>query len=44
MVARVPYFENVVGLLQNGYKVNHSISGNAERVGIITYYIYFKQL
>ena len=27
--------ENVVGLLQNGYRYDHSISGNAERVGII---------
>jgi hypothetical protein len=44
--------ENVVGLLQNGYKHNHSISEMAERVGIVyiigvleilfyTYYIGF---
>jgi hypothetical protein len=34
-MARVLLLEYVVGLLQNGYKVDHSISGNAESIGII---------
>jgi hypothetical protein len=37
-------FEYVVGILQNGYRVNHSISEMAERVGIITYNIDFNYL
>ena len=35
VVARVLEVEYVVGLLQNGYMYDHSISGNAESIGII---------
>ena len=35
VIARVLLLKNVVGLLQNGYKVDYSISKNAECIGII---------
>jgi hypothetical protein len=35
VIARILLLENVVGLLQNGYRVDHSIIEMAECIGII---------